>query len=100
MTCTSAVLPNFISPLPFYAEILSIDCAGCIHTHNRRVPPAHISQRITSQKAGSLGLWGRATGQLLVEADNPLHACGVCGASDGLSIIALVSEVSWRLSDL
>lgn len=60
-----------------------------VHTHDRRVLATHVPQLIPLQKTACLGLRGWAARELLIEADDSLHAGCVCGAADGLCTTVL-----------
>lgn len=56
------------------------------HTGSARVLAAHVAVLISLNKALGLGSRGRATRELLVESDDPLHARGISGTANGLEI--------------
>ena len=56
-----------------------------VRTGSAWVPAAHVLELIPLQEALGLGLRGRATGELLVEANNTLHAVCVGSAANSLS---------------
>jgi len=53
-------------------------------THGARVLAAGVAVLVSLNEALGLGSRGRATGKLLVESNNPLHARGVGGTANGL----------------
>ena len=54
------------------------------HTGSARVLAAHVAVLVSLDKALRLGSRGRATRELLVESDDPLHARGISGTANGL----------------
>jgi len=72
--CTNAVV----------RQSLALHLPPGIRTHDRRILPRHVPQTVPLQNASCLGLGRRATRELLVEADDSLHARGVRGTTDGL----------------
>lgn len=56
------------------------------HTGSARVLAAHVAVLVSLNKALGLGSRGRATRELLVESDDPLHARGISGTANGLEI--------------
>jgi len=63
----------------------SLVCASCRElTHGARVLAAGVAVLVSLDEALGLGSRGRATGELLVESNNPLHARGIGGTANGL----------------
>lgn len=56
------------------------------HTGSARVLAAHVAVLVSLDKALGLGGRGRATRELLVESNNPLHARGISGTANGLEV--------------
>jgi hypothetical protein len=63
-----------------------------IRTNAAGLVAAHVAELVPLEEAASLGRGSRAAGELLVEADDSLHAGGVCGTADGLASRMLASR--------
>jgi hypothetical protein len=55
-----------------------------VRTGSASVLAVHVTVLVSLEEALGLGSRGRATRELLVESDNPLHARGISGAANGL----------------
>jgi len=53
-------------------------------THGASVLAVHVTVLVSLNEALGLGGRGRATGELLVESNDPLHARGIGGTANGL----------------
>lgn len=53
---------------------------------------AEVGLLVTAEEALGLGLGSRAAGELLVEADDLLHADGIGGGTNGLGSTSAQSE--------
>lgn len=65
--------------------VLYSPCISCRElTHGARVLAAGVAVLVSLDQALGLSSRGRATGELLVESNNPLHARGIGGTANGL----------------
>lgn len=84
--CTVTVrLRCFFSPAQHHILMLDAGEGGGIQrTLGRGVLAGEVLSSVTTENAGGLGLGSRATGELLVEVDDALHADGVGVRTKGL----------------